>query len=362
MELVLVAFLAAAAAGAVVFALTRARPPEEPVEPVGPDPLHERIDSLRDEVQRIAQTVSTDTNMLSQRLESRLEGIDTRFSRSLTDTHAASQELAKGIFETLGQVTSATQMVADQARQFTLLQDLLKPPKARGGIGEAMLEQLLVQVLPRGTFRTQHRFDSGVIVDAVVTLDNRLVPIDSKFPLANYERICDADNDAQRAEAERAFAGDVAKHIHAISSRYIVPEEDTFDFAIMYVPAEGVYAEVLRLSHRGTPLIDVAMGSKVMCLSPSTMYGYLQTVAFGLRCLSIEKSAEKVLDFCGQLQQDMRRFSDEYDVLGKHLGNARNKFEEGSRKLDRVFDDLARVAELADDDEDYPPALEIVVD
>lgn len=357
MELVLVAVLAAAAAGAVVFALTRSRPPQAPP---GPDPIHEQLGILRDEMQRVAQAVSNDTNQLSQRIESRLEGIDTRFSRTMSDTHSASQELAKGIFETLGQVTSATQVVAEQARQFNLLQDLLKPPKARGGIGEAMLEQLLVQVLPRGTFHTQHRFASGAIVDAVVTLDNRLVSIDSKFPLANYERICDADNDAERSDAERAFSADVVKHINDIASRYIVPNEDTFEFAIMYVPAEGVYAEVLRLMHRGKLLMDVAREAKIMPLSPSTMYGYLQTIAFGLRCLSIEKSAEKVLDFCGQLQQDMRRFSDEYDVLGKHLGNARNKFEEGSRKLDRVFDDLARVSELADDDGDFQPALEIV--
>ncbi len=358
MELILVALLSALAAAALVFALVRARPPAS----TGSDPLQDQIVALRDELQRIGQTVRTDTDSLSQRIETRLEGMDSRVSRTLTDTHAASQELAKGIFETLGQVTSATQSVADQARQFTQLQDLLKPPKARGGLGETLLEQLLVQVLPRGTFKMQHRFSSGAIVDAVVTLDNRLVSIDSKFPLANYERMCDASTDGERSEAERAFASDVAKHIKDISTRYIVPDEDTFEFAMMYVPAEGVYGEVLRLTHRNVALMDIAMAARVMPLSPSTMYGYLQTVAFGLRCLSIEKNAEKVLDFCGQLQQDMRRFSDEYDVLGKHLGNARNKFEEGSRKLDRVFDDLARVSELADDDEDYPPALEVVGD
>ena len=103
------------------------------------------------------------------------------------------------------------------------------------------------------------------------------------------------------------------------------------------------------------------MEARVIPSSPLTMYVYLQTISYGLRCLSIEKNAEKVLDFCGQLTQDMRRFSDEYEVLGKHLGNARNKYEEGSRKLDRVFDDLARTAELADDDGELrPPALEVV--
>jgi DNA recombination protein RmuC len=223
-----------------------------------------------------------------------------------------------------------------------------------------MLEQLLSQVLPKSHYKTQYRFASGLIVDAVVPLNDRLVCIDSKFPLANYERICDAHTEIERTEAERAFAADVAKHIHDISSRYIVPDE-TFDFAFMYVPAEGVYGEVLRLSHRGKPLYELAMDARVIPSSPLTMYVYLQTISYGLKCLSIEKNAERVLDFVGQLQQDMRRFSDEYDVLGKHLGNARNKYEEGSRKLDRVFDDLARTVELADDDGDLsPPALEVV--
>ena len=357
MESILVAVLAALAAAAVVFAVMRRdRAPAE----VAPDQTQEQLAALRDEIQRAVQTVRTDTDALSQRLETRLEGIDTRVNQTINDTQGRSQALAQGIFDKLGEVSTATTNVAEQAKQFTLLQDLLKPPKARGGIGEAMLEQLLSQVLPKSHYSTQYRFASGLIVDAVVPLNDRLVCIDSKFPLANYERICDAHNEVQRTEAERAFAADVAKHIHDISSRYIVPDE-TFDFAFMYVPAEGVYGEVLRLSHRGKPLYEIAMEARVIPSSPLTMYVYLQTISYGLKCLSIEKNAERVLDFCGQLQQDMRRFSDEYDVLGKHLGNARNKYEEGSRKLDRVFDDLARTVELVDDDDNLnPPALEVV--
>ncbi len=357
MELILVALLAGAAAGAVVFAVVRTRPQA----PVAPDPLQEQMLAMRDELQRMSQTVRTDTDSLSQRIETRLEGIDTRVNQTINDTQHKSQALVQGIFEKLGEVSTATTNVAEQAKQFTLLQDLLKPPKARGGIGEAMLEQLLRQVLPPKSFETQHRFKSGAIVDAVVRLNDRIVCIDSKFPLPNYKRICDADTEAERIDAERAFASDVAGHIKDISSRYIVPEEDTFDFALMYVPAEGVYGEVLRLSHRGQLLFEAAIEARVIPLSPLTMYGYLQTIAFGLKCLSIEKNAEKILDFCGQLTEDMRRFSDEYETLGKHLGNARNKYEDGARKLNRVFDDLARTAELADEDDDLrPPALEIV--
>lgn len=356
MDSVLIALFAAVAAGAVVWGVTRTRP----TLPAQPDQTQEQFAALRDELQRVVQTVRTDTDALSQRIETRLEGIDTRVNQTINETQHRSQALAQGIFDKLGEVSTATTNVAEQAKQFTLLQDLLKPPKARGGVGEAMLEQLLAQVLPRSHYKTQYRFASGLIVDAVVPLNERLVCIDSKFPLANYERICDAHTEVERAEAERAFAADVAKHISDISSRYIVPDE-TFDFAFMYVPAEGVYGEVLRLSHRNKPLFEIAMDARVIPSSPLTMYVYLQTISYGLRCLSIEKNAERVLDFCGQLQQDMRRFSDEYDVLGKHLANARNKYEEGSRKLDRVFDDLARTVELADDDGDLsPPVLGVV--
>jgi DNA recombination protein RmuC len=208
----------------------------------------------------------------------------------------------------------------------------------------------------------QHRFRSGAIVDAVVRAGNRLVCIDSKFPLSNYRRMCEASDDAERTEAERAFAHDVDKHIKDISSRYIVPDEDTFDFAVMYVPAEGVYAEVLRLSHRRRPLFESAVEARVVPMSPLTMYGYLQTVLFGLKCLRVEESAERILDFCGRLVQDFERFANEYETLGKHLGNARTKYEEGFRKLDRVRDRLDRVVDLADDadDDDERPSLEAV--
>ena len=268
--------------------------------------------------------------------------------------------MAQGIFETLGDVRRATTTVADQAKEFSSLQDLLRAPKARGGIGEAMLEELLRQVLPPQAFSTQHRFSSGVVVDAVVKAGGRIICIDSKFPLSNYRLMCEATDDTARKLAERDFAADVDRHIRSISSRYIVPDEETLDFAVMYVPAEGVYGEILRLSHRQRPLFECAIESRVIPMSPLTMYAYLQTVLFGLKCLQIEASAEAILDFCGRLQQDMERFAAEYDTLGKHLGNARTKYEEGTRRLDRFRDRLERVVDLADDHDEPRPSLEVV--
>lgn len=351
MALVLGIFIGVAAGVAVAFvAWKRAGSDAVP----GAD-VADAILSVRHDLQQLSQRVSTDSTTVARRLE----GIDSR----MIEGHVASSQLATDIFKTLGEVKQATTSVADQAREFSALQDLLKAPKARGGIGEAMLEELLRQVLPPHAYECQYRFTSGATVDAVVRAGGRLICIDSKFPLANYRRMCDADGDLERAEAERAFAADVDRHIKDISSRYVVPDEDTLDFAVMYVPAEGVYGEILRLSHRKQPLFECAIEARVVPMSPLTMYGYLQTILYGLKCLRIEKSAEKIIDYCGRLQRDIERFSDDYDTLGRHLGHARSKYEDGRRKLDRFTDKLDRAADLADDlDEGDRPSLEVVND
>ncbi len=352
--LVLVALVLALLAGALfVRARTAAPPGPAPEDVARAEAMASEVGALRAEMRQLIDRVVTDSSSLS----ARLEGIDSR----MTQTQTVSTDLAQNIFATLGDVKRATTTVAEQAREFTSLQDLLRAPKARGGIGEAMLEELLRQVLPPQSYATQHRFKSGTIVDAVVKAGGRLVCIDSKFPLANYRRMCQAENDVEKVDAERAFAGDIDRHIKDIASRYIVPDEDTFDFAVMYVPAEGVYAEVLRLAHRRRPLFESAMEARVVPMSPLTMYGYLQTILFGLKCLRIEESAEAILDFCGRLGQDIERFATEYEVLGKHLGNARTKYEDGARRLDRFRDRLDRVVDLAEEGQDDPrPSLEVV--
>lgn len=308
------------------------------------------VAALAREIHSLSERVAGVGGHLSQRLE----GIDTR----MTQTQTANQDLAGSIFERLGDVRSAAESVAEQARRFTSLQDLLAAPKARGGLGEALLEELLRQVLPPASYSMQRRFRTGAVVDAAVQAGGRIVCIDSKFPFSNYQRMCEAVDDAERLAAERAFARDVDKHIRDVAQRYILPDEGTLDFAVMYVPAEGVYSEVLRLKHAGHPLFDIAIEQRVMPMSPLTMYGYLQTLLLGLRCLQIEENAEAILAFCARLQHEMELFANEYDTLGSHLKNARGKYEEGARSLDRLRDRLERVTELADAED--RPALEPV--
>jgi DNA recombination protein RmuC len=348
METLLVVVLAALSGAALAAAyVSRVRPGLEDRD----------LRAVREEVRLLAERLGSD----SEHVRSRLEGIDGR----MLQTQVASQDLAGDIFEVLGDVRRATTTVAEQAREFSALQDLLRAPKARGGLGEAMLEQLLREVLPAHSFEMQHRFRTGAVVDAIVRLDGRLVCIDSKFPLSNYRRMCEAKDDAERLSAERDFSADVERHVRDIASRYILPDEGTFDFAVMYVPAEGVYAEVLRLSHRKRPLYESALEARVVPMSPLTMFGYLQTVLFGLKCLNIEERAEAILGFCGRLEADLGRFATEYETLGRHLANARSKYEEGTRRLDRFRDKLEHVVDLAGDEnprleDDDRPSLEAV--
>jgi DNA recombination protein RmuC len=344
MELVLLALLAGCAGAAAALAYARAlRRDARPVD---------ELTALRRELGSLAERVSIDATSVA----SRLEGIDSR----MIATQSTSADLAQGIFDTLADVRRATSAVAEQAKEFTSLQDLLRAPGPRGGVGEAMLEELLRQVLPPQAYGIQHRFRSGGVVDAVVHAGGKLVCIDSKFPLGNYRRMCEATDEISRNDAQNAFAADVHRHITDIAARYIVPDEDTFDFAVMYVPAEGVYAEVLRSSHRRRPLLESAIEARVVPMSPLTMYGYLQTIMFGLKCLRIETTAQQILDLCGRLQGDIERFAGDYEVLGRHLTNAATKYEDGRRKLDRFRDRLERAVDFGDDA--HPTQLEAVPD
>lgn len=307
---------------------------------------------LRSELRALSERMAADSNLLA----SRLEGIDSR----MTQTQTAGQDLAQGIFESLGDVRRATASVAEQAKSFTSLQELLGAPKPRGGLGEAMLEELLRQVLPPSAYETQFRFSDGVVVDAIVRAGGQIVCIDSKFPLTNYQRMCGAEAGGDRRDAERAFARDVHRHISDIAARYIVPDEGTLDFALMYIPAEGVYSEVLRLDHAGRRLFELAIESRVIPMAPLTLYGYLQTLLLGLKCLKIEANAATVLRSCERLHRDIEAFAIDYETLGRHLTNARGKYEDSSRSLGRLRERIERTVELSDGDEPARPALEAV--
>jgi DNA recombination protein RmuC len=250
----------------------------------------------------------------------------------------------------------------ERAKDLSRLEQALRPPKARGGFGELLLENLLRDRLPPSAFRMQYGFSTGERVDAVVRAGDLLIPIDSKFPLDNYQRLVEASSDEERQLAEKAFARDVRTHVDAIAAKYVRPDEGTCDFAFMYIPVEAVYYE-LACGKSGATL-QYAHEQRVFPMSPSTFTAYLQVIAFGLRGMQIEQRAEEVMAYVADLTRDFERFQEDFELVGKHLGNAQSKFASADKRLDKFAGKLERASEEAEVDEvdgdadDAPFAIE----
>ena len=247
-------------------------------------------------------------------------------------------EVMSGVQGSLGKLGEVTQRVFDIGKDIAGLEQILRSPKVRGGLGESFLEGLLGQMLPREHYELQYAFTTGDRVDAVVKIGGRLVPVDAKFPLENFRRLYEETDDDKRRQLRRAFARDVKARVDEIAKRYILPDEGTFDFALMYIPAENVYYEIIVKDEgveEDSPA-TYAMGRHVIPVSPNSLYAYLQVIVLGLRGLQIEKDAREIQSRLGRLRGDLEKFRDPFDVVGKHLNNARNKYEEAAAALDRV--------------------------
>jgi len=238
----------------------------------------------------------------------------------------------------LGKLGEVTQRVFDIGRDIAGLEQILRSPKVRGGLGESFLEGLLGQMLPREHYDLQYAFATGDRVDAVVRIGGRLVPVDAKFPLENFRRLLDETDEDKRRALRRAFGRDVKARVDEIAKRYILPDEGTFDFALMYIPAENIYYEII-VKDDGTEAdspATYAMGRHVIPVSPNSLYAYLQVIVLGLRGLAIEKDAREIQARLTRLRGDIDKFRDSFAVVGKHLTNARNKYDEAAAGLDRV--------------------------
>ncbi len=237
----------------------------------------------------------------------------------------------------LGRLEEATRHVLEVGQSVAGLEDLLKPPQIRGGLGETLLEQLLAQILPREHFALQYTFRSGEKVDAVLKIGEGLVPVDAKFPLENFRRMVEETEEEKRRHFRRAFARDVKDRVLEIARKYILPDEGTFDFALMYIPAENVYYEtIVREEDAEAPVAAFALEQRVILTSPNTLYAYLQAILLGLKGLRIERNAREILTLLSRLQGDVQRFRDHFEVVGKHLTNAKNKYDEAVSALATV--------------------------
>jgi DNA recombination protein RmuC len=290
----------------------------------------------------MTETMDRRFGELDTKVDRRLGEMDVKVDRRL----AGMTETSAKIHERLGKVDEATAQMNERAKDFQRFEQMLRPPKARGGVGELLLENLLADILPAARFHLQHGFRSGERVDAVIKLDDALIPVDAKFPLDNFQRFVEAEDDAGRELHAKALARDVKGHVDAIAQKYIRPDEGTYEFALMYLPAEAVYYELVcnRIGGDANPLA-YAQERKVIPVSPSTFHAYLLVLVQGLKGLQIEEHAREVMAYVADLDRDFARFRADFDVVGKHLGNAQSKYLESERRLTRFETNLERAGE-----------------
>jgi DNA recombination protein RmuC len=311
---------------------------------------------LRSELGALREQTASELSARNAEVELRLQGVEKMLNTRLTEATTTTSK----IHERLGEVTKATETMIARAQDLARLEQALRPPKARGGFGELLLENLLRDRLPPDAYSMQHTFATGDRVDAVIHVD-KLVSIDSKFPLDNFELMVAAEDDAQRQLYEKAFARDVKGHIDAIAQKYILPAEGTYDFALMYLPAEAIYYELV--SGKTGQLLSYAHERRVFPVSATTFTAYLQVIVMGLKGLQIEQTAHEVMAYCSSLQQDFGRFREDFDLVGKHLANAQSKFVSADKRLDRFETKLERAADLeVEAAAPEPPALSRALD
>jgi len=247
--------------------------------------------------------------------------------------------------ERLGELTQRTRDIQEVGRNISNLQELLRAPKFRGCFGELLLERLLADVLPPGAYSIQHRFLDGRTVDAVVRIGRNLVPVDSKFPLEDFERMVRVEAEEERKAFRQQFVRTIKKHVDDVS-KYILPDEGTFDFALMYIPAENVYYEAIirdTQSAEGSDIYSYSLQKRVVPVSPNSFYAYLQVIVLGLKGLRFETAAHEILGYISRLQGDLKDFEQDYEVIGGHIRHAASKYDAASRKLVR-FEDKLRLA------------------
>jgi DNA recombination protein RmuC len=293
--------------------------------------LRVELHALRSES---AQQLAERNAEVDRRLEAMTATMDRRLESTTKTTTA--------IHHQLGQLGQANAEILARANDLKKLEQALRPPKARGGFGELLLGNLLRDRLPPDAYQLQYGFKTGERVDAVIKVE-RLVPVDAKFPLDNFERLADAETDDDRTLYEKAFSRDLKSHVDAIAQKYIRPDEGTYDFALMYLPSEGVYYELV--CGKTGALLHYAHEKRVFPVSPTTFTSQLQVIALGLKGMQIEQRAHEVMAYVAQLQGDFDRFRDDFQVVGKHIGNAQSKFNEAEKRLDRFDTKLERAVE-----------------
>jgi DNA recombination protein RmuC len=284
-------------------------------------------------------------SQLAQTLDSRLS----ESTKAMRDQFGESSKIVRDVTEKLTRLDETNKQVLNFSDQLRDLQDILKNPKQRGILGEFYLETLLKNVLPPGSYQLQYTFPDNVIVDAVIFVKDKIIPIDSKFSLENYNRIVEERDENVRGELERQFRQDLKNRIDE-TAKYVKPDYGTMDFAFMFIPAEAIYYDLLvnkvgAVKVSTQDLIQYAFNEKhVIIVSPTSFLAYLQTVLQALRALQIEESAKEVRKNVRELERHLQNYQSYLDKLGTHLGTTVNMYNHAAGEFRKIDKDVMRLS------------------
>lgn len=270
-----------------------------------------------------------------QLLNQNLQSMNQNFSESISSTNRAINDRLDSAARVIMSVNHELGQMKEIGLNLKNIQDFLKSPKLRGNLGEQGLKELLSQALPSKYFSTQFTFRSGAMVDAIIHLDAGKIPIDSKFPMENFNQMLQSETKEKKESFRRAFRSDFRKHINAISKKYINPDEGTVEFAFMYIPSESIYFEVV---NNEQDLFEYAANEHVVLSSPSTFFYYLRTIMLGLEGKRVTEMSRDILKTLKVIKQQSGYLGENLSVLNKHISNS-------SKTMSTVSDQYAKLSE-----------------
>lgn len=294
------------------------------------------------------QLILQQLNELSRTVDAKIGESQKEMRENLQFHSTRSNEIIRDVTERLTRLDETNKQVVSFADQLQSLENILKNPKQRGILGEYYLETVLKNVLPPGSYQMQYGFEGGVIVDAAVFVKDKVIPIDSKFSLENYNKMIESRDDVERKRLETIFINDLKNRI-VETSKYVLPKEGTTDFAFMFIPHEAIYYDLITnkigAGDEGESLIERAAGKyKVIITSPTSFLAYLQTVLQGLKALQIEESAKEIIKRVEELGRHLKSYDEYHTKLGNSLSTVINHYNASGKELKKIDKDVLRIS------------------
>lgn len=294
------------------------------------------------------QLLLNQMNEISRTLDSKLGQSQKEINESMRYQTTETSKIISEVTEKITRLEETNKQVVSFTDQLKNLQDILKNPKQRGVLGEYYLETLLKNVMPPGSYQMQYSFPDGTIVDAVVFVKDKIIPIDSKFSLENYNRISETNDRAEKERLEKIFVNDLKNRI-AETSKYIQPNQNTMDFAFMFIPHEAIYYDLLinkvgAITEETENLVQRAASKyKVIIVSPTSFLAYLQTVLQGLKAMQIEESAKDIVKRVGELGNHLKTYEDFHFRMGNAISTVVNHFNKSNHEFRKIDKDITRI-------------------